>query len=42
MNNWKSKGHECKQMLQTHILSSQMERKMGTENAKPFINQNTK
>lgn len=29
-------------MLYIHILSSYMERKMDTEDAKPFINQNSK
>lgn len=38
MNKWKYEGHRCKQMLQIHILSTQMgKKKMGTENAKPFI-----
>lgn len=39
MNKWKYEGHRCKQMLQTHVLSSQMERKVGTENTKPLIGQ---
>lgn len=33
MNKWKYEGHRCKQMLQIYILSSQVERKVGTENA---------
>lgn len=39
MNKWKYNGHGCKHLLQTLIPSSQMERKMGTENAKPFTDQ---
>ena len=41
-NKWKYKGHRGKQMLHIHILSSYVERKTDTEDAKPFINQNSK